>query len=191
MEIYRTFVAVPVKVGGTFLKARDKLIASLDGERISWVDRSRFHVTLRFIGETEAAAVKAIGDSLKEHVKVPQVTKLRFDRVDCFGPRKKPRVVWVGFEDSGLFESLKREVDQALEACGITASDQPFRAHLTLGRVRSVKDLQRFYQVIEGVKDNFREEVFPDKLVFYRSELGTGGPRYTPLTKLGFRDQAF
>ncbi|MEN8155403.1 MAG: RNA 2',3'-cyclic phosphodiesterase [Bacteroidota bacterium] len=189
MENFRTFVALPVKVGSRFLKARAELIDSLKGERISWVDRSRFHVTLRFLGDTEERDVEAIGNSLREHVKLPPVTKLKFDRVGSFGPRKRPRVVWVGFEESSLFHNLKIDVDSALERVGIPPEEQPFRAHLTLGRVRSMRELQEFYQIIEKMKDNFKEELSVESLVFYRSELKSDGPVYTPLTKLGFSSQ--
>ena len=191
MEIYRTFVALPVKVGERFLKRRDELIDALGGERISWVDPKRFHVTLRFLGDTEEREVEAIGNALREQVILPPVTRLKLDRLGSFGPRKKPRVVWVGFEDPGLFESLKGAVDHALESCGIPTSDQLFRAHLTLGRVRSLKNMSRFYQVVGEMEEQFRVDVAMERMVFYRSELKTGGPVYTPLIKLEFRTQTF
>ncbi len=108
-----------------------------------------------------------------------------------FGPRKKPRVVWVGFEDSSPFEMLREEVEAALAICGIRAADQPFRPHLTLGRVRGLRDLQRYYGVIDSMKDQFSGKIMADRLVFYRSEPGTGGPVYSPLEELLFSDQVF
>ena len=96
--------------------------------------------------------------------------------------------MWVGFGNEGIFHQLKDSVDRALEECGISRQDQPFRAHLTLGRIRSVKDTQRLNGVIEEFTDRFREEVLIDRLVFYRSELGSGGPVYTPLKVLEFSD---
>jgi len=188
MENYRTFVGVPVKVGEEFLRAREELIQTLEGERISWVDPHRYHVTLRFIGETRIAAVKAIGQSLKKHVEIPGRSVVKMDRPGSFGPRKKPRVVWVGFEENGLFEKLKTGVDHALTECGFPTVDQPFRAHLTLGRVRSLKETGRFYRTIESMQDCFSHSVIIERLVFYRSELGKGGPVYTPLDELVFRD---
>ena len=99
-----------------------------------------------------------------------------------------PRVIWVGFENNAMFESLKVTVDEALQKCGITSTDQPFRAHLTLGRVRSLKDLSGFYNVITDVKDRFKELLLFERLVFYRSELGFGEPSYTSLYQKEFKD---
>ncbi len=74
-------------------------------------------------------------------------------------------MVWVGFENTEMFEDLKVGVDGALQECGIPLSEYPFRAHLTLGRVRSLKDLIGFYDVLAEKKDKFNELVtYPDNV---------------------------
>ena len=102
--------------------------------------------------------------------------------------RVEPPFWWTGFEDSMLFESLKSDIDRALGRCGIPLVDQPFRAHLTLGRVRSIKDLNGFYDALAAMKDRFFYPVLFDRLIFYRSKLGEGPPVYTPLYQMEFKD---
>lgn len=187
-QYYRTFIGLPVKVCEGFLEARQDLMETLAGERISWVDPERFHITLRFLGDTQISLVDDVGQALREGVEVPKKTQLKVTEPGSFGPRKRPRVIWVGFEHSKLFESLKSDVDQSLENCGIPLDDQPFRAHLTLGRVRIIKDLDGFYKAVEAMTGRFFYQVLFDKLVFYRSELGEGSPVYTPLYQMEFRD---
>lgn len=190
MEFYRTFIAVPVHVGGDFLLAREALMKRLSRERVSWVDPDRYHVTIRFLGDTSPELLEAIGNAMQKMVKIPVAGVLNLQELGSFGPRKKPRVVWVGFNDASLFEKLKTEVDLALESCGIPPVDQAFRAHLTLGRVRSLKDLHGYYEVINSMKDHFSMKVAADCLVLFRSELGSGGPVYTPLKEIRFINQA-
>lgn len=187
-QFYRTFVGLPVKVGDGVLEARMELMRTLSGERISWVDPDRYHITLRFLGEIEISSVKVISKAIREGVEPPQKSTTHLTQPGSFGPRKKPRVIWIGFEPTTLFESLKGDVDRVLEACGIPFVDQPFRAHLTLGRVRSIRDLSGFYNAIAAMQDRFCEEVMLYKMIFYRSELGKGGPVYTPLYQMEFRD---
>ncbi len=188
MDFYRTFVGLPVKVGDGVLEARQELLNSLDGERISWVDPARYHVTLRFIGNTEISVVGKIGDSLLKEVEFPRKTHLQLQHLGSFGPRRNPRVIWIGFEETPLFESLKHDVDRVLGACGIAEAGQSFRAHLTLGRVRSLKDPGGFYRTIERMKERFEDRILFDRLVYYRSEPGAGGPVYIPLKQIGFRN---
>ena len=187
-QYYRTFIGLPFHVGKKVLAARRVLMQSLTEERISWVKPNRYHVTLRFIGDTKVSEIEGISQALNKMVELPEKVELRLIHLGSFGPRKKPRVVWVGFEQVSLFESLKAGVDAALASCGIQAADQPFRAHLTLGRIRSLKDIDGFYRAIGAMKEDFRDQVLLNRLVYYRSELGSGGPVYTPLHELKFKD---
>ena len=188
MENYRTFIGIPVRVGDEFLRAREELMNRLGGERISWVAPHRYHVTLRFIGDTELPAVSAIKEALREQVEVPPRSHVKLGHPGIFGPRKKPRVIWIGFGDTRIFDTLKIAVDKVTENCGIQPVEQSFRAHLTLGRIRSLKDNHNLTMKIEAMKEAFSYEVLLESLVFYRSETGDGGPVYTPLEKLDFRD---
>jgi 2'-5' RNA ligase len=186
---YRTFIGLPLQVNDQFLKSREELISMLSGERISWVHPSRYHITLRFIGETGVSEIRRISGALKEAVEVPGKQYLRLDRLGSFGNRNQPRVLWVGFEDTQLFVAMKTMTDTALGICNIAPDEQPFSPHLTLGRIRNRVNLPVFNPSIESMKERFREEVFVDRLVFYRSEPGPKGPVYTPLSTLMFGDQ--
>jgi len=188
MEIYRTFVGVPLKVGDSFLQDRKVLMEKLREDRISWVDPERFHVTLRFIGDTESELAKEIGEALDAGLPLPSSTNLGFSGPGIFGPRKKPRVIWVGFENGELFGDLHWGVNRVLEKSGFPGPDQPFRPHLTLGRIRSIPDPRRLHAVVGEMERSFRGEVIADRLVYYRSILGNGGPVYQPLKTMIFPD---
>jgi 2'-5' RNA ligase len=186
-QYYRTFIGLPVRPGPGLLSLRKELMTSLSGERISWVRPELFHVTLRFIGDTHTSALEEIRESLRQGVRIPESAELELRDVGSFGPRKKPRVIWVGFQEAGLFETLKREVDLALESCGIAREDHPFSPHLTLGRVRSLHKLDSYYETINMLSPRLQEAVLIDKMVYYRSILGPEGPRYNALETYVFR----
>jgi len=186
-QYYRTFIGFPLRMEPIFLQVRHKLIASLKDERISWTNPDQYHVTLRFIGDTDLAKVKKIGNMLHSGIHIPERISLDIAGLASFGPRKKPRVIWLGFEETDFFENLRSEVDCLLEKCGIPATEQPFRAHLTLGRVRSLQNLQDYYHIVEEMKQQFSGSVLFEKLVFFRSILGPRGPEYHVLDEIVFR----
>ena len=184
---YRTFIGLPLQVQAPFLKARAQLMEVLKEERISWTNPAQYHVTLRFLGDTEPAEIEKIGNALQDGIANPGRINLAITGLDSFGPKKRPRVIWAGFEKNDFFGRLKMDVDRSLELCGIPEEGQDFRAHLTLGRVRSLKDLQGYYQAIEGISHQFTGPVLFDRLVFFRSILGSGGPEYHVLKEMQFR----
>jgi len=188
-QYYRTFIGLPLRVEPPFLKARRDLIRSFEGERISWTNPEQYHVTLRFIGDTDLSSVERIGSELQAGISVPAPLRLDAGNLDSFGPRKKPRVIWVGFEESVFFESLKSEVDRVLQGCGIPVTEQPFRAHLTLGRVRKLHDLRNYYDTLDAMGRKFCSPVLFEKLVFFRSILGPGGPEYRVLNEILFKHE--
>ena len=185
-QYYRTFVGIPVTVDREVYRLRTQLMEALAEERISWVNPLNFHVTLRFLGDTDIGLIPKIGEALHKELELPEKTSQQLKGPGSFGPRKKPRVIWLGFDQEESFQSIRSGTDQALEKCGWPLCDQPFRPHLTLGRVRSLKDSNRFYEIIEQMKETFIGRAEVDRLVFYRSELGKNGPIYTPLNEMRF-----
>jgi len=184
---YRTFIGIPVKVGDRFLEARSELMKLLEDEKISWVDPDNYHVTIRFLGDVDVSRIGPICDSLDDKINTPRKMHIKFSRPGSFGPVKNPRVVWVGFEQGPVFESLRHDVDLALEACGFQKADKPLRVHLTLGRVRSkLSDMDGYYRAIKTMETQFGEKVWLDKIVFYRSVMCREGPVYTPLFQKEF-----
>jgi 2'-5' RNA ligase len=183
---YRTFIGLPLQVPASFLESRDKLMDMLREERISWTNPEKYHVTLRFLGDTEPSDIERIGNALKEGIGIPRQMQLATTGLDSFGPRKRPRVIWAGFEEIDFFERLKLDVDRSLDLCGIPFDQQVFRAHLTLGRIRSLSNLERYYRSIEEMKIRFIGSVLFDRLVFFRSILGPRGPEYHVLREILF-----
>jgi len=186
-QFYRTFIGLPLRVEGQFLEARDKLIAALHGERITWTKPDNYHVTLRFIGDTKESDIRNIGLAMKSGVHIPNRTSVAISRLASFGPLRKPRVICLGFEESRFIESLKLDVDQVLHESGIQEVEQEFRAHLTLGRVRKLHNLQNYYKTQDEMNSGFQASVLFEKLVFYRSIPGPHGPEYKVLDEISFR----
>ena len=185
-QYYRTFIGLPLKVDQAFLDARERLISRLSEDRISWTLPERYHVTLRFLGDTEVSSVERISTALKKDMPLPQPCRLELKGVASFGPRKKPRVIWAGFEEKGFFNALRQDLDRVLASCGFPREEQVFRAHLTLGRIRSLKNLDKFYGTVDEMHRDFTGAVLFDRLIFFRSILGPRGPEYHVLEELRF-----
>ena len=180
---YRTFVALPVTLGKGALDLVDELRDSLRSERISWVRPDQYHLTLRFLGDTPVGQVRHIGETLQALAHLPADT-LRLRPPASFGPRKRPRVLYLGLEPSAILDKAHVLVESVLGRCGWPPGDLPFSPHLTLGRIRSLKDIAGYHRTIEELGKREWGEAGLTRLVYFRSVLGSGGSVYTPLAEI-------
>lgn len=103
---------------------------------VKWVAAMACHLTLQFLGEVEETLVPSLLEALEPLAHLPR-PRLCLDRAGAFPNLKRPQTLWVGV-GGGMAElhTLQQAVAAALHPFGFVAEDRPFRAHLTLGRVR-------------------------------------------------------
>lgn len=100
-----------------------------------WVDPARWHVTLRFLGDTATERVPDLIERLDTLPAMPAPT-LELSGAGTFPLRGRPAVLWIGLSgELARLSDLAAAVDRAVTAAGGSARQQKFRAHLTVARV--------------------------------------------------------
>ena len=125
----RLFIAIDIP------SAHRALLADIQ-EPVSgviWAPSEQFHLTLRFLGDTDSDDQSAITRRL-EMVRVEPFI-LPMEDVGVFPSRGLPRTIWtgVGHGHPRLFQ-LRQQVDDSLLAAGSAVDLRTFVAHITLGR---------------------------------------------------------
>ena len=134
-----------------------------------------FHLTLKFLGEIDEGKLKEVKEELKEIKFKP--FKLKTSKLGVFPTESYIRVIWIGLESDKIIE-LQQAVDEKLR--GLFPQDKRFHPHITLGRVKFVKDKDKFvenYKSIEFEKKEFEVKNFKLK----KSTLTPEGPVYEDL----------
>ena len=104
-----------------------------------WVEPDALHLTLRFLGQVEPDALDAVCDGLRAIRAAP--FRLALGEPGTFGPRRAPRVVWLGLaEGLDACAALAAAVERTCQEAGLEAEPRGFRAHVTLARARSEGD---------------------------------------------------
>ena len=132
------------------------------------------HLTLKFLGEINPETLEKIKEKLKT-IKLP-VLNLQLSCVGTFNFRGSPKIVWV--KVTGNIFNLQKEIDKVL--LDIFQSEERFMSHLTIARIRYVKDKEGFIDYVNQIKIKpikFQVNSFKLKL----SELKPEGPVYTNL----------
>ncbi len=117
-EQFRLFLAVtvPENVKAKMEEAQTELRRAVPHANVRWARHEQFHLTLRFLGDVEAARVDALGEAVRAACRGFGALHLRAERVGFFPDSRHPRVVWVGVQDDGeQLPRLQQTVENATE----------------------------------------------------------------------------
>lgn len=143
------------------------------------VDPASLHVTLQFLGEVRAGQIGAIADELSSVVFRPFRLILR--GLGYFPGGGRVNVIWIGAEDpEGVLSSVQRGVSSRLSKLGFRP-DKEFSSHITILRVKSVRDKPRLLALVEKNRNIEIGEVRLEKLKLKKSVLTPTGPIYSDL----------
>jgi 2'-5' RNA ligase len=170
----RLFVGIPFPA-----ELREGLQAYLGatfGERMPGraVVPANWHLTLRFLGDSDAERMRAIRDELRRLDGVPRFA-LSLAGLGAFPRPARATVLWIGVgEGEAELRSLAAKVEAAAVRAGYAPEAKRYSPHLTLSRLNPPADLRR---TIEPAPP-FGGRMTVDGFVLFRSHLGGGPPRY-------------
>jgi len=141
-EQFRLFVAVaiPEAVKAKMEEAQEELRRAVPEHGVRWTRREQFHLTLKFLGDVEAARVEALGEAIRAACLGFGALHLRVERVGFFPERGYPRVVWTGVKDQGeKLPRLQQAVDAATRDFTTESKEERFTGHVTLARIKAIR----------------------------------------------------
>lgn len=145
----------------------------------------RLHLTLRFLGEVDAAVEPELRAQLGREVTRVEVP-LELAEVGTFGSRSRPTVVWLGLGgDLAGLAGVRGAVDRAAVASGLEVDARPLRPHITLARVDRRAPAEQRRAISDAVGALARPPGSPfvaSEVVLVRSYLGRGA-RYEVLMR--------
>lgn len=139
MTSIRAFIAVYLtdEVKNALGEIARSLSQRLPSGGVRWVRPEQMHLTLRFLGDTTTDRLPVIQTALDDVAGRCTPFVMHLDGIGCFPSLRRPRVVWVGLGgEVERLAALKAVLDASLTPLGWPPEDKPFRAHMTLGRVK-------------------------------------------------------
>ncbi len=182
----RLFIAVRFssQIMDKLARLMDRLRGPLDRRAdIKWVKADNIHLTLQFLGDVDQGLLPKLTGSLTGAYLDVQSFQVSLSQVGAFPKPNRARVIWVGItHGSDGLKALHAATMAVTEEFGFEPEDRPFKAHVTLARIRTranrMPDLSKPLQGFSGVelgKCQIRE------VHLVKSELRPNGPRYTTL----------
>ena len=137
----RTFIAIrlPDQLRSEIGRFTEQLREYFPGLR--WVKPENMHLTLRFLGEIDPGVLAELEGAVAGAAELFEPFELEVNTVGHFGSQRRPRVLWLGLKESKELTSLAESVENALVERGFGRADKPFKAHLTLARMKKTSAL--------------------------------------------------
>jgi len=172
----RLFVGIPVTDGvRDALRRHLAVVGELPGRA---VPPANWHLTLRFLGATDAERHRRMVDEMRRITAAP--FDLTFTALGAFPRAGRAKVLWIGIgEGADELRALASSVEAAAVRAGFASEPKPFSPHLTLARLRTPEDVR---PLVEAAPP-FDRRMHVDAFILFRSHLGGAAPRYEPLER--------
>lgn len=184
-EKLRTFIAI--ELPGEIQKKLGEFSESIKNpqDRVTWVSSNNIHVTLKFLGDVPIGDIDSIRDIISAVAKNYSSFEAAIKGTGVFPDPRSPRVVWIGI-DTGKekIKNIYMDLEERLASIGIPKEERSFTPHLTLGRVKYIKDVKRFTEGISKHKEDLFGNFTADSISLIKSTLTPKGSVYETLYRM-------
>lgn len=163
---------------------------------VLWTAPTNLHLTLRFLGESNAQQVAQLQATLTSVASSCTPMALAPGGLDCFPNFRRPNIVWLAFGgDLASLMALQLACAQGARAAGFALEERPFTPHLTIGRMRRAvagAELQRCGELLRRLADTAahgKTALHPftaDRVTLMESDLRPSGSVYSVLGAWSF-----
>lgn len=158
-------------------------------DKISWVSPKNIHLTLKFLGNVPVGDIDSIQNVISDTAKLYTSFEASIKGTGIFPSERSPRVLWIG-TDKGK-EDIKiiyTDMENRLASIGIPKEERGFTAHLTIGRIKYIKDTKEFAQNISKHKEDLFGNFTVDSISLVKSILTPKGSVYETLYKAALKN---
>ena len=183
-ETIRTFIAVelPEEIHHKLQQLQNDFRTSMPDVR--WTKPGNIHLTLKFLGDVQLSRTDRITSSLKDIGGQFSPFAMSLAGMGAFPNSRKPRIVWVGVDKGAdTLVEIANSIEASMKQLGFPKEKRPFTPHLTVGRIRQLKNPEAMTKALEQSKVGELGRFAVEKISFVRSQLDPAGSIYTTLAE--------
>jgi 2'-5' RNA ligase len=184
LEKVRSFIAVNLNPEIKEYLTSLQVSLNVPETKIKWVEKNNLHLTMKFLGDISSEQTESVKSILKEITSrySPFIIRLSSD-IGIFPTYQMPRIIWTGIkEGANQLHELYSSIETMLYKEGFPRENKDFSSHITIGRVKYIKDKDNFIQMLKSIEvNNFNQEVGSIDLM--ESKLTPNGPIYNITAK--------
>ena len=156
---------------------------------IRWSRPENLHVTLQFLAEMHSEHLHLLINHVRAEVAgVIKEISLSFGRIHLFPNPYRPRVIVLDVTPQDELAMLSGLIGHGMKASNYQSENRPFRAHLTLGRIKHTHANLNFLS--EFTNTPVAEDILLKEIVLFRSEPQPEGSKYTVVERIALKQPA-
>lgn len=141
----------------------------------AWTPIESIHLTVKFLGEIESSELPPLADEIRRVTVNSGGFSLRLQGVGAFPNLRAPNILWCGIQgDIEKLRALQQVVESACAELGFPCEERPFAPHLTLGRIRSRRNLRPLLNCIR-INSPLECVASIERINIYQSSLSPSG----------------
>lgn len=176
----RIFIAIKIDPEPLFISMNSTLRSLLANEKINWVDPANLHITLAFLGDIEDERITMTSIILKKICTDFREFRFILRGSGIFKNYNDPRVIWCGIDQSEEIITLNDKIMTGLIDAGFKFEERQFKPHITIGRIKMIRNKELLKEAVEKFQSTFKQEVFVREVILFESILKPSGPVYKP-----------
>ena len=109
---------------------------------------------------------------------------VELSKIGVFPEKGIPKVIWIGV-DKGKeqLEALAGKIEEAMFGQGLEKETRAFRAHLTLGSIKSPKNIKDIKETVNTIEvPSIKGHI--SKVIFFKSDLTNESAIHTPISTI-------
>lgn len=176
----RTFIAIELPANITDQLGDIARQLRRSNVHAGWIKPDNYHLTLKFLGETDATLVPHLAKQLEQFCAQHNAFAANLDGLGFFPSPKQPRILYAAIKEPQPFSALAQDLECLLELSGY-APEQRFHPHITLARIKSNNNLERLRQLMDDIP--LRQAFTVNAVSLFGSILHSDGVRYHVLQR--------
>lgn len=158
------------------LAAASRELSALPAD-VKWVGRDSFHITLQFLGEVSPRILPQLSGAIRDSAAVARPFSLTVSGIGTFPAGRRPKVIWAGGQAPQVLLTQQRLAEN-LARLGFVP-DRSFSPHVTLGRVRSPRNLAPLLEALPRYAGRAFGQQHVEAIALMESRLTPAGAIYT------------
>jgi len=161
------------------------------GADAKWVEPKNIHLTLKFLGPTPTDAIPAIYKAMTDASDNTRALPTSLEIFGGFPSLTAPRVLWISLADKEKYlEHAVQRLECLLAGLGFAEENRPFKAHITLARLRSPRNRLSLAEAVQKFQAAMEHPAFKiDNITLFESVLSPKGPAYSVVEQIKLKTQ--